>query len=66
MFVFMHLDITIENGLSDLTEAYNLSSQFFIRKISGVGHYTKSFTHRIGQKISGEGSRRERVKKGIT
>ena len=44
MFVFMYLDITIENGLSDLTEAYDLSSQLFIRKISGVGHYTKNFT----------------------
>ena len=63
MFVFMYLNITIENGLSDLTKAYNLSSQRFIRKISGVGHYTKNFTHRIGQKISGEGSKRERVKK---
>ena len=58
MFVFEYLNITIENGLSNLTEAYNLSSQFFIRKISGVGHYTKNFTHRIGQKISGEGSKR--------
>ena len=59
----MYLDITIENRLSDLTKAYNLSSQRFIRKISGVGHYTKNFTHRIGQKISGEGTKGERVKR---
>ena len=63
MIVFEYLNITIENGLSDTTKAYDLSSQRFIRKISGVGHYTKNFTHRIGQKISGEGSKRKRVKK---